>query len=504
MKFAVTPEILLGPPGTGKTTELLKIVDQEMSSGLDPERIGYVSFTRRAAREAVDRASSSFSLPRSRFPWFRTLHSLCMHRLGIASQQILDGEKLHEFSDYIGETITGKWSAEEGFFEGQARGDRLLHMDNLSRVRCVSAREQYQSDCDDIDWAIAERFSRGLREFKEDRDIFDYTDLLQLFVLSGSPPPLEVLVVDEAQDLSHLQWKVVHTLSQHCRRLVVGGDDDQSIYKWSGADPDLLIDMEGQVRVLGQSWRVPPAIQRVSNSIISRVSRRRPKEWTARSGGEGRVLWLKSENDAEFDGESVMVLARNRYIIQRIEKELWSSGVFFSRSGHPSVSQKILDAIVSWERLRAGELQSAAACRAAYDQLSLGTGVKKGFKTLPRLPAEAMLTMTDLVNHWGLLRTDIWHQAMERIPAAERSYMVRCRRRGERFSIAPRVRVGTIHESKGGEADRVILITDMAARTYREMQEDPDSEARVFYVGTTRARKELSIVGARTSMSYPI
>lgn len=502
--FAIPPEIILGPPGTGKTTELLSMVDAEIAAGTEPEKIGYVSFTRRAAKEATERACTRFSLPRSRFPWFRTLHSLCLSRLGVSTQQILDGDKLADFSDYIGETITGRWSAEEGFAAGQARGDRLLHMDNISRVRMLPLREQYDRDCDDIEWVIAERFSRGLREFKQDRDLLDYTDLLSEFVRAGAPPKLDVLFVDEGQDLSRLQWEVVKVLSQFCRRLVIAGDDDQSIYKWSGADPDFLIDMDGTVRVLGQSWRVPPKIQVLANTVISRVSHRRAKDWKARVGEEGSLLWLNSVEDVDLTGPSTMILARNRYIIQQVEKDLWSSGIFFSRGGHPSVSQTILDAIVAWERLRAGQPQTALECRRAYDLLASGSGVKRGFKKLVGVADDAMLTMSDLVHSWGLQRTDIWHEAMEKIPTPERAYMIRCRRRGERFSIAPRVRVDTIHSSKGGEADRVVLVTDMASRTFAEMQQDADSEARVFYVGITRAKRELCVVMPRTRMHYQL
>lgn len=82
--------------------------------------------------------------------------------------------------------------------------------------------------------------------------------------------------------------------------------------------------------------------------------------------------------------------------------------------------------------------------------------------------------------------------------------MIRCRRNGERFSHPPRVRVGTIHDSKGSERERVVLLTDMAPRTHAEFRGDPDSEHRVFYVAATRAKEELVVLRPRTNLSYEV
>jgi len=64
--------IVLGPPGTGKTTKLLNLVEKYLSSGVAPDRIGYFAFTRRAATEAVERACLKFSFNKKQLPFFRT------------------------------------------------------------------------------------------------------------------------------------------------------------------------------------------------------------------------------------------------------------------------------------------------------------------------------------------------------------------------------------------------------------------------------------------------
>lgn len=503
MELPVRPEIILGPPGTGKTTTLLDTVDSYLASGVPPDRIGYITFTRRGAQEAITRACSRFGLQPKQLPWFRTIHSLCLRWMSLSPGSVLEGARLQEFADLVGERITGRFSVDDGTYAGYDRGDRMLFMDNLARVRRVTLRQQYEESHDDIDWAVVERFSRGLAAFKSSRGLVDYTDMLSEFVRGGSGPTLDRLLVDESQDLSAIQWDCVRVLSKTCESVTVAGDDDQGIYRWAGADVDALVDLVGDARVLDRSWRVPKSVQAVADNIISRVRHRRTKIWRPRDA-VGTVRPAPDLLDIDWSGPSVMVLARNQYLLDPIMARLRSSGVLFQHHGHPSVRQVYLDAIVAWETMRRGDRVSKDAALRAYDYISSGRGVQRGHKKLPGIPDDSMVSMGDLREHGGLQTDAIWHIALDRIPADERAYMVLCRRHGERFSQTPRVRIDTIHASKGGEADHVVLITDMAQRTYMEMQEAPDDEARTFYVGVTRAKEQLTLVAPRTPRYYDV
>lgn len=498
------PEIILGPPGTGKTTRLIAEVEKELGRGVDPSRIGYVTFTTRGAEEAGSRASKKFNLSRDQLPYFRTIHSLCFRQLAMSKGDVLEGKRLRDFADYAGVRITGR-VAEDGVWTGYDIGDRLMFVENLARIRQVPLREAYDEDDDGLNWTEVNRFSKSLRKFKKAHGLRDFTDMLIEFVEAGIELDLEVLFVDEAQDLSALQWKVISHLSKGVRRLVIAGDDDQAIYRWAGADADHLIDMEGTVEVLGQSWRVPTEIQKVAQGIISNVGHRRDKAWRAREGSPGLVSRAANLMDIDCGSGEILVLARNGYIIKdQVEPELRRQGIVYEVNGHPSVKAETLEMIQDWESLRAGRSVTVASIRKIYESMSVGKGFKRGFKTLPGRQDDEETDLGSLVEHGGLLTSDIWHTALDRIPEDEVSYITAARRRGEKLLQRPRVRLSTIHGSKGGEADHVVLFKEMARRTYGEMlHSSGEDEMRVWYVGATRAKERLSIVDSNTRQECP-
>lgn len=499
----MNPEIVLGPPGTGKTTTLLNEVETEIARGVPPDRIGYVSFTKRAALEAITRAAAKFFLPWTDFPHFRTLHSLCFRQMGYNSSDVFEGRRTKEFADWIGMPIFGRWS-EDGLTAGFEKGDRILFMENLARVNMIPLRQQYDKNDDDQTWHDVQRFGEGLAVWKKSKGLVDYTDMLAEFVESGPPVRLEVLFVDEAQDLSALQWQVVRKLATKARRVVIAGDDDQAIYRWAGADVDQFVNLPGDVRVLGQSWRCPETVQELSTEVLQAIRNRRPKTWKPRSS-VGVMERASILDNVELKGNDILILARNQYILnEQVRPELRSRGIIYEQNGHSSVKPAYLDALVAWEDLRAGKRVTVPEARVVYQWMSSGEGVKRGFKELPGFHDDEEVSLGDLQERGGLLRTDVWHEALDRLPRDDMSYLLAARRNGEKLRGRPRVKISTIHGAKGGEAEHVVVLTEMAKRTHWEMERSPEDEARVWYVAVTRTREKLTLVSPQTRQFYPL
>lgn len=498
----MNPEIVLGPPGTGKTTTLLGLVEAELAQGTRPDRIGYVSFTKRAAKEAIERACAKFKLEPGELPYFRTLHSLCFQCLGISTGDVFERTKVREFSEWIGVELSTHFSMEEGSTFGFKDGDRAMFMENLARVTCKPLRALFNENDDNLSWGLVDYLARGVKKWKETNHLVDYTDMLSMFCDMEWSPDLDVLFVDEAQDLSQLQWRVVHRLAANCRRVVVAGDDDQAIYRWAGADVDYFLDLVGRVSVLHQSWRVPHAVQQLSGDVIKRISRRRPKDWLPRQA-EGTVDYIRKIDELDLrKGDDILVLVRNSFVLREFMPSLRSDGIIFEWRGHNSVKSSTLEVVEAWERLRMNQDLTVDEVRKIYQFMSSGVGVKRGYKTLPGRGPDDKTNILDLIANGGLLTDKIWHEALDRIPLEEKVYMLRARQMGESLKKKPRVRLSTIHASKGGEADHVVLFSDMAPRTAQEAYMNPDDEVRVWYVGLTRAKTRLTIVAPRAKNSF--
>jgi|TARA_R110000824_G_scaffold168957_5_gene346024 DNA helicase-2/ATP-dependent DNA helicase PcrA len=491
--------IVLGPPGTGKTTYLLNKVEQFLESGIRPEKLGYVAFTKKAANEALTRAIAKFGHDPEKLIYFRTLHSLCYHWLGLKRSDVLTRGNLRDFSKTIGERIGSAWDG-ENLMSLNTKGDTMLFLENMARNRCVGFREHWNNADSNISWLHFDWFINNYSKFKRNNFLVDYTDMLEMFLESKGSPHLDILIVDEAQDLSTLQWRCVEKLAENVKEIYIAGDDDQAIYRWAGADVEHFIDLKGKTTYLKQSYRVPRKVHDVALGVVKRISNRKEKVWEPKTE-EGSVNYHTNFEHVDITKGEWLFLARNNYLLNAVEEYLKINGRVYQRSNKSSVSENLITSIKDWENLRKGASIEAAKVRKIYRYMKAGKGVKRGYKTLKTVRDDLNLSLTELKADHGLLVDCIWHECFDLIGNTQREYVISCLRHGEKL-LSSKIRLNTIHASKGGECENVVLLTDLANKTWEELYYNPNNECRAFYVGITRTKDNLHIIRGKTRKEF--
>jgi DNA helicase-2/ATP-dependent DNA helicase PcrA len=461
---------------------MLSIVEDLLRQGLYPNEIGYVAFTKKAADEAITRALERFpEYQRNDFEFFRTIHSLCFRQLGMTRQQVMQRHHLIELGDLLGIEIRGQLNSfyDEDEFIESAPGDKAAFIESVARNRRISVKQQWEeSDNEILGFNELDQFARSLEHFKQSRGLVDFTDMLEMFCVRGARPKIRALIVDEAQDLSLLQWSVIQEIAKHVDTVFLTGDDDQCIYRWAGAASDYFTHLEGRVSVLASSFRTPRAIKAVGDHIISRNRSRRTKAW-APTNRDGSVNWTSTIDElpiTETTG-TWFLLARNAYLLKQFEEKCLEDGIpYVTHTGRTPVRPDTLRAIRIWTRLESGAPVAPEDAEFARSYSS------------PRSPGKG-----------------IWHDALDRIPVKERQFLVAALRRGESITAPPRVKIGTIHSVKGGECDHCAILLDMARQTYDGYQgSSEEDEHRTFYVGVTRAKESVHFIEPMTSMSFDL
>ena len=227
MRVSENQRLILGPPGTGKTTYVLNEIESLIQKGVSPDRIAFVSFTKKAVTEATDRASDRFNLKKSQLPLFKTIHSLCFAGLGIGKKDVMGKENFRELGDWLGYNFEGTWDESEGVPVGSELGDTLLFLDNLARITNRPLKEIWEENYTLCEWDELERFQDCYQDFKTSHSLMDFTDMLYGYIAMCDSSNAQYVFVDEAQDLSPVQWMVLKHAFGNVIQTSIAGDDDQ-------------------------------------------------------------------------------------------------------------------------------------------------------------------------------------------------------------------------------------------------------------------------------------
>ena len=482
-------QVILGPPGTGKTTTLLKIVEDALARGISPERIAYLAFTRKAANEAKERAMIQFGFDEARFPYFRTLHSLAFKQLGLQRDEVMTNAHYRKLGKALGVEFRGIYDEDLGIHSGDGLGDKCSRVESLARVGLRDIETQYNMTATrDLTLHAVKQYSNSLTSYKNENGLFDFTDMLEKY---QTKLPVDICIFDEAQDLSSLQYRMAIIAATDASEVYIAGDDDQAIFGWAGADVNKFLSLEGETSILPQSYRVPRSVHKISLGILSRINRRYVKPWSPRVD-EGKVEYISEEQQIDFGGEGTwMCLARSKYMLNRFRQAVRQQGYSYSYNGKNSLESEETRAIISWEKLRTGEALTLHEVK----------NLVKFLPSNPKLERREKYKIVDIGLPQAAAEFD-WMTILRGIAPDEREYLRSCLRNGEKFSGKPRISISTIHQSKGGEADNVVLLTDMGRLSFENSHRD--EENRVWYVAVTRTRQNLFIVRPRGIRHYAI
>jgi superfamily I DNA/RNA helicase len=471
---------IFGTAGSGKTTELIRIVDQLFQSGVKPEEICFVSFTKKAVEEMIERMLIKFPrYKKNQFSYFKTLHALCFSFSD--NKNLIQQKDLLSIAKDMGLPISTYQSSEEG--GGSKLGDKAITIESLSRLRMVSLKDQWiECQFPDCPFYTVSDWKNNLENFKKDHNKIDFTDLLEKYN-SGALQGVKYFIIDEAQDLSPLQWKVVDELTKECEKVYIAGDDDQAIYNWAGADVNYILQIPTQEEtILDKTYRLPKAIYKTSRSILKNIKNRKPKEFEPERD-DGIVKREHSFDSITFDkDEEYLILVRNRFQINQVKERLEDLGLLYHAFNQSSTDCRETKAIIAWERFRKTK------------EISY-----RDFENIQRYSTFLKKEKRENIKDNFLVP---WFKIMNLMPQSKSNYFRNLLQNGYKFSETPKIKISTIHQAKGGECDNVILLTDMSSTSYRSVKSD--DEHRVWYVAVSRAKKRLILVREQTNKYYKI
>ena len=324
------PLLVLAGAGSGKTRVLTtRIAYMIKETGIAPWNILAITFTNKAAKEMAERVEKLIGDSINDM-WVRTFHSACVRilrrdieRLGYdRSFNIIDAD---DQKALVKECVKQLGFEEKTFPARSVMSEISFAKDNLLTP------SEYEDECgsDYRKKQIARIYALYQKKLKTANDL-DFDDLImltvQLFkenedVLEYYRKKFRYVLVDEYQDTNHAQNELIILLCEKHRNLCVVGDDDQSIYKFRGADIRNILDFEqifheAKVVRLEQNYRSTQNILDAANEVIKNNYGRKGKNlWTDKGEGE-KILVYKAANEhdeASYIADRMSALSRDGY-----------------------------------------------------------------------------------------------------------------------------------------------------------------------------------------------
>ncbi len=322
------PLLILAGAGSGKTRVIAyRIAYLIVEKGVPPYNILAVTFTNKAAqemRERIQRLLRGQEL--SSAPWVSTFHSLCVRILRQDIEQLKEGySRTFTIYDQDDSLRLIKNCIKDLGYDDKHLGARSVQSAISSAKNRGEDVDAYAARADYVDerGAAIARVYKAYEERLQGNNALDFDDLLikTVRLLRHVPEVREkynnkfrYILVDEYQDTNSLQFALVSLLTEKQQNICVVGDEDQSIYKWRGADITNILNFEkhfpsARIIRLEQNYRSTQTILDVAGAVVKHNVERKGKNlWTSNPAGE-RVRYcqvLDAESEARFVASKIL------------------------------------------------------------------------------------------------------------------------------------------------------------------------------------------------------
>ena len=470
---------------THNTRRLIEEVSKELETRR-PEELAFVTFTRKGAEEGLRRVCSKLMFEPEDLPYFRTLHSLTFHALNLKGTQMFGRLDQRKFNKEFGynvnrcEVDTGKVAA--------TTDSLYLDFYDMERSGALTSKQLAEAD---IEKAYYNQIVRNYEAYKAREEKVDFFDCLIKYVENGEALPVKVAMIDEAQDITALQWKVIDKAFRKAEKIIIAGDDKQSIYAYSGARPDFLIQLSKQFPVehLSKSYRIPYSVYKLSVAITNFIGEKTEQKAEPRmENGEGMVMQLNGlERILNFLDESCIkndpdktawyILARNNCFLEEPKKVLeealipyWTADGFF-------MGGEIMKRLKDYENFKMEGYRDPKKKEDFQRKFGI-EDFTQPFTETNLFTEGRKWVYASYIEKYGLKKLE------------------------EMCKWNPQVLVSTIHHVKGGEAKNVAIMLDTTRKTKGNVFENIDEELRILYVGVTRAKENLFLIDSKNGEGY--